>query len=74
MGISGVDLCYLILKYTVNYSTGFAKLVMLYHKEAAIMEIRMYECGFGDCFRLREKNQTDLTTLLQIWKMIKIFF
>lgn len=60
MGISGVDLCYLVLKYTVNYSTGFAKLVMLYHKEAVIMEIRMYECGFGDCFRLREKNQTDL--------------
>lgn len=24
------------------------------------MEIRMYECGFGDCFRLRETNQTDL--------------
>lgn len=24
------------------------------------MEIRMYECGFGDCFRLREANQVDL--------------
>lgn len=24
------------------------------------MEIRMYECGFGDCFRLRRKNDTDL--------------
>lgn len=24
------------------------------------MKIRMYECGFGDCFRLREKNQRDL--------------
>ena len=24
------------------------------------MEIRMYECGFGDCFRLREENQVDL--------------
>ena len=24
------------------------------------MEIRMYECGFGDCFRLRQDNQTDL--------------
>lgn len=24
------------------------------------MEIRMYECGFGDCFRLRENKQVDL--------------
>lgn len=24
------------------------------------MEIRMYECGFGDCFRLREASQVDL--------------
>lgn len=24
------------------------------------MKIRMYECGFGDCFRLREENQVDL--------------
>lgn len=24
------------------------------------MEIRMYECGFGDCFRLREENLDDL--------------
>lgn len=24
------------------------------------MIIRMYECGFGDCFRLRENNQVDL--------------
>lgn len=24
------------------------------------MIIRMYECGFGDCFRLREDNQVDL--------------
>lgn len=24
------------------------------------MKIRMYECGFGDCFRLREQNQVDL--------------
>lgn len=24
------------------------------------MEIRIYECGFGDCFRLREENQVDL--------------
>lgn len=24
------------------------------------MNVRMYECGFGDCFRLREDNQVDL--------------
>lgn len=24
------------------------------------MKIRMYECGFGDCFRLREDSQVDL--------------
>lgn len=24
------------------------------------MKIRMYECGFGDCFRLREEDQDDL--------------
>lgn len=30
------------------------------YKENVVMEIRMYECGFGDCFRLREENQADL--------------
>lgn len=29
-------------------------------KEKIAMKIRMYECGFGDCFRLREENQVDL--------------
>ena len=25
-----------------------------------IMKIRMYECGFGDCFRIMQEGQRDL--------------